>query len=426
MSKSSAAPQDLQDYAHRARELDDRLVDVGHRLNVALQAFRGSRPDYGAPALDGLEGRVLALASACGDLDVWVGEVGEAFRKADGRAVPVYGPFLPGQGPGPIKQVNDKALAKRLKKEMERDGWDLGKAMKFAPRREWLDKTRPPNCDSRGVYSGGGYILGPDGEKYWITIPNYTVRDGKVERVYNGDLGNLRPGWGRIDDLNGDDAGWVPVARRQGVTSLGKENGLTRTMAGIASTAGYAPIEGEAAGKDEYMALAIDPGSGQPILVKGQRPALERPDGDHDKLGTLIQMSDGRTMFVDAHGADLNREQYRNKIVQEERAGVDKETAIPGAVGLGITVGDAMVAAWELDKRDLIAYQVVFEQNGDRRRAIVRSYHITAKDDRYLIWPAHLYVDGKGEIKAEGINWRQGDEIKPPDQARVANTGAQA
>jgi hypothetical protein len=89
-----------------------------------------------------------------------------------------------------------------------------------------------------------------------------------------------------------------------------------------------------------------------------------------------------------------------------------------------MTVGDSLIAAWELDKRDMVAYQVVFEQNGDRRQAIVRSYHITAKDDRYLIWPAHLYVDGKGNIDAEGINWRRGPELKPTDEARVVDTGA--
>src|SRR5947209_15228715 len=115
MSTSSAAPKDLEDYARRARQLDGKLVDTGHRLNLALQAFRNSRPDYGAQGLDGLEGGVFALASTCGDLDVWVSEVGEAFRKADGHTVPVYGPFLPGQWPAPLKKVNDKDLAKRLK-----------------------------------------------------------------------------------------------------------------------------------------------------------------------------------------------------------------------------------------------------------------------------------------------------------------------
>src|SRR5438067_1514198 len=149
MSASSAAPQDLEDYARRARQLDGKLVDTGHRLNLALQALRNSRPDYGAQGLDGLEGGVFALASTCGDLDVWVGEVGEAFRKADGHTAPsgaVYGPFLPGHEPRPTKRVNDKDLAKRLKKEQERDALDLRKAMKFAPKGQWFNATEPPDC----------------------------------------------------------------------------------------------------------------------------------------------------------------------------------------------------------------------------------------------------------------------------------------
>jgi hypothetical protein len=36
---------------------------------------------------------------------------------------------------------------------------------------------------------------------------------------------------------------------------------------------------------------------------------------------------------------------------------------------------------------------------------------------------AHVYVDEKGKIKAEGINWRQGDSITPMDQVQVQNTG---
>src|SRR5947209_3682550 len=169
MSTSSAAPKDLEDYARRARQLDGKLVDTGHRLNLALQAFRNSRPDYGAQGLDGLEGGVFALASTCGDLDVWVGEVGEAFRRADGHTVP--------------------------------------------------------------------------------------VRVGVSETTEN----------------------------------VGKESAGSRFWAFMAGTTGYAPIEGKAAGKDAYTALYVNPATGEPQLLAVPREPIDRPDGDHEKVGLTIE-----------------------------------------------------------------------------------------------------------------------------------------
>ena len=422
MSTSAAVPATLEAYSRRASELDHQLAEAAGRLRMALDAFRHSRPEGGSKLPPDLDGRVSSLARHSAELDAWVGKVGQAFERADRG--PRMGPFRPGTEPGArVVRVDDKVLARRIggKKEPKKRGeWNLETEMKRAPRDQWRLATTPPNCEGLGLYTGGGFLIGPGGEKFWIVVPN--LGDGHGH-VYNADMA-LPMGWAPVTDLGGQDGGWVPLAASQGTIELGHESMADRFWAAIASTAGYTPLEGESVGKDMYSALYVDPKTGEPTLIQGQRAALTHPDGGHDKLGLTIAMSDGTTMQVDPHSADLNRELYRNPIVREARARPDTEETLPNAVGLGMMAGDAFVTAWELDKRDLVHYQVVFEQNGDRRRAMIRTYHVTSNDGKYFIWSSYLFVDDKGQLQTQGINWRRGAMISAPDTAFVPDTGA--
>src|SRR5207302_9068146 len=134
--------------------------------------------------------------------------------------------------------------------------------------------------------------------------------------------------------------GWARVGERHGITKVGKENAVSRTMAGLAAFSGFEPLQGEAAGKDEYAAMYISPVAGEPVLFKDQRRALQHPDGGHDKLGVTIKMADGFSVQVDPHAPDLNRELRRNTLVQEARARTDMEETLPNALGVATSAGE--------------------------------------------------------------------------------------
>lgn len=104
MSVSSAVPADLEEFARRAGELDRHLAEDADRLHLALQAFRASAPDFGGHIAD-FEREVAALAAQAGELDAWVGRVGEAFDRADRR-------------PARLRvRVDDRAVQRQLDRE---------------------------------------------------------------------------------------------------------------------------------------------------------------------------------------------------------------------------------------------------------------------------------------------------------------------
>lgn len=82
MTTSSAIAEDLREYSRRAQELDRQLAEDAENLRLALQAFRDTHPDYGGN-LDAIERRVRRLAAETGELDAWMGKVGDAFARAD-------------------------------------------------------------------------------------------------------------------------------------------------------------------------------------------------------------------------------------------------------------------------------------------------------------------------------------------------------
>ena len=125
MSTSSAVPADLIGYGRDAVGADERLGETAGRLHLALQAFRDSRPEFGA--VPDLESRISALAHTSGDLDAWVGRVGEAFEHADRR-------------PGRVARIPDKVLVRQLERDGRRDGAPLQE--RYAATRREIERAR--------------------------------------------------------------------------------------------------------------------------------------------------------------------------------------------------------------------------------------------------------------------------------------------
>lgn len=81
-STASAIPDQLSRYAGAAGELDDVLRRLGGEVQDALDAFAAASSDVVVP-VQPLGDELVALGDASATVDRWVGDVGEAFRRAD-------------------------------------------------------------------------------------------------------------------------------------------------------------------------------------------------------------------------------------------------------------------------------------------------------------------------------------------------------
>src|SRR4051794_26972867 len=118
MGTSSAVPDALRSYARGAEDLDRRLLGSADRLRMALDAFRFSYPDVGG-GVPYVELKLQGLAQGNGDLDHWVGQVGDAFANADGKNG--------GHRPEGVVVAGDGVIRAKLRKEAK--DWDLRLSM---------------------------------------------------------------------------------------------------------------------------------------------------------------------------------------------------------------------------------------------------------------------------------------------------------
>lgn len=88
MSTVSARPDNLAAYCSRLEVTDRDLGSTAGNLLQALQTYRTRCPQYGADDTE-LAHALGNHATAMGDLDGWVGRVGDAFRQADRAPGPV-------------------------------------------------------------------------------------------------------------------------------------------------------------------------------------------------------------------------------------------------------------------------------------------------------------------------------------------------
>jgi hypothetical protein len=81
---SSAVPSHLRAYARSALQIDQQIHELARRLGAVLDAYRATRPEFGAP-LPRLEYDLARYARRCQEIDLWVGRVADAFERAGAR-----------------------------------------------------------------------------------------------------------------------------------------------------------------------------------------------------------------------------------------------------------------------------------------------------------------------------------------------------
>jgi hypothetical protein len=229
-----------------------------------------------------------------------------------------------------------------------------------------------------GSYSGGGYVTGPDGERYPIVIPRVETADGDV---YTADLFEVAPGSPSVATLGGSDPGWEVVASATGIERFQAEpSGWERLAGFFAGTTGMVrPLPG-----NSELARVAMPQHGPPYLT-----------GERSTPGPVVApATDGS---------------------------IDPADSSPGAVvqggaALAVTAAQGVVMAGAMDNQTERAYQVVFEENGDgRRRARVQTCRLTSHaDGGVVVVPEHVYVDADGNLVSQTISYGAPYDTTPP------------
>jgi hypothetical protein len=387
MGTSSAVPDALRSYARGAEDLDRRVLGAADRLRTALDAFRFSRPELGAPPY--LEMEVQGVAQSCGDLDHWVGQVGDGFAKADSRHA--------ARRDGDVVIASDKAVQKSMSKSSGE--WDLRAQMHGTRDERWNAAVNPMcGASANAFYTGGGFLKGPDGREYPIVVPNVRIKG----RTYNGDLA-LGMNEDPIETLAGLDPGWSTIGSTQGTMHLWKTGWFDRFAAGAAGTAG---VVSTSADSRAHHAIAVN-ALGEPVIMaKPPVPLLSEAPPNYQGVAvrTMPVLVDGHIQYVDpADTTGWNRGIWRS--------GVSSRSAAAGAAaGAPLLLDQAaagVAAAITVGDQSLVHYQVVFEENADgRRRAIIRAFHVDRGSNGFLIEPFHMYFDGK-QIALDPIRYRR-------------------
>jgi hypothetical protein len=253
-------------------------------------------------------------------------------------------------------------------------GFTLAASIRAAEPMQWFADVHRGCVGFRGgSYLGGGYVDGPDGERYPIVVPRVETADGDV---YTADRHATAPGEPSIATLAGSDAGWEVVACASGVERFqAAPSALERSLGAIAATTGRV---GPLPPNGPLTSIAM-PIGGPPFFAETPTTPLPVPPRARGGGPSAVPPTPG--------------------------------DVVAGAVGLGITAGQAAAVSVNLDNQNERAYQVIFERNPDgRRRARVRTFrlHYGADGDVEIV-PEHVFVNADGELTAQPIRYGSPD-----------------
>jgi hypothetical protein len=236
---------------------------------------------------------------------------------------------------------------------------------------DWFHDVNGQACApfAGGSYSGGGYVTGPDGERYPIVIPRVETAEGDV---YTADLHGADPDEPCVATLGASDPGWEVVARATGIERFQEE------------PESYAPLVGFFAG------------------MTGQ----VRPLPPNSALARIAVRADGPPALVDeppSAGPVIALPSAANVDPADSSPGV----VVDGAVALAVMSGQGIVMAGGMDNQTERAYQVIFEENADgRRRARLQTFTLADDGDGgVVIIPQHVFVDADGRLISQTISY---------------------
>jgi hypothetical protein len=133
---ASAIPSDLTNWANWASGLNESLTSMGRQVNQAIKDFNGApqQPRF-IGLVDYVGDDVLGYAARNGVIDEWVGEVGQAFIKADRKGVPpqIYRAEQHDRITG-ITTVSEADLAGLVDKDPAEQADDAAKGAELAAR----------------------------------------------------------------------------------------------------------------------------------------------------------------------------------------------------------------------------------------------------------------------------------------------------
>lgn len=247
-----------------------------------------------------------------------------------------------------------------------------------------------PGAKAGTGYYGGGFVVGPDGQKYPLVMPEVN-RNG---HVYN----NNGPTDNSIMSLGNRDRHWVTRGMTSGVFSYGPKTGLlSKILAGTAIAFG-APVP---------AAMLVKRND----LLKYIRADPESEQMNFDYLAEPHQLGapDGRQPSVPYDDSDPRLEQY-----------VNRDAAGPYTFGLdsGINIANGIHTAAHMDDNRTHGYTVVFQQAPDgRRRAILKTLDVYTTPDggQTQVRTGYAWIAPDGELKAYPLH-------EPPQPAHHNTT----
>lgn len=390
MTRITLVPDDLEAHAAAGDEaiasLRLRLV----RLRDLASTYRWTNPQHAVdpgPVLDGLAhwtrrhdilgDQVARLALAARELDERLDLHGRAHVDPDEL---------------------DAAVADLRHRWV--DVADLRDLLEVANERWWIARVFPGGRAWCGpdTYVGSGAVLGPDGRRYPLVVPEVR-HEGRLVRgdadgtVDVATLAGRDPGWATVDVATGvsrirDDLRWY---QSFAVASLGFNPRVTSRLTGRPAT------------ERVRSALHVDP-NGVPRLEAVDVPTTGGP------APTTPPVAPPEPRRVPGRTPGRTRGPFRRRAAGTPPVGT--------ALDVGIGALEGMVLLDRVRQAGRAAWQVVFEQHPDgRRRARMRLYEVAATEDGdVVVNPSAVSVDPDGELVRHHLRFARADEpqLAPP------------
>ncbi len=358
----SADPAALDRFAAgavtRTRGVEAAATAVDHA--VATWNSRPCDPRYRVH-LEPFGEQINGLAQQWTMGDNFVSLVAAAFRRADA-------------GGGPIRFAGQGAVDKGMQATAD---YNPFASLTAGTPGEWARMVRDMCYAGGAGYLGGGFIVGPDGRRYPLVIPQ--VKDGG--KLYQADDG----GGGDVATLDGADPGWFNTGIYTGRGQLFPARTTGPAIAAFVNHlfGGNASV-GNASSPGDYNGLVIGDGRpswyahGSPQLNAAAKPGLAK--ADDPLFGPLPGRSAGPSLTRGAGAANL--------------------ALLPANAVLG-----AASAAEQAKANHYGAYQLRLERNLDGRvRARLTMYAMANDDDgSRVIAPIGV---GVGDHGAQIIHYR--------------------
>jgi hypothetical protein len=343
LATASAVPEHLSDYARTTVRLADELGGAARRLAAVLAEFAATHPTVGAPDTT-LAGAVARHAVAAGSLGAWVGRVADAFRRADG------GTTRRGHAPVTVVEpVLESALARRATA--------LRRLVPGDPD-EWDRTVNGAVCRAGGI-RGGGFLMGPDGRRYPVVVPEGGERH---------------------------DPRWRVVAVEDGLADMRERTGWgMRLLLGLGASALGANgqrLGARPAAPEAYADLVTPPvgtihGAGRARVARPGRPVPPAPPEAPEP-------------------------------VRPGAARADDTVAMPRVVGLASVAATAAAAARgvrAIEDQNVVATRVTYEvDDSGRRRAVVKVWQITEDDGgERRVGESYAWLGRDGKVALEAV-----------------------